>query len=283
MLAGSSGVGKNTLITEIKKKDKKIALMTTLTTRDMRPGEKDGDVFFFLTKEEFQKKIKAGELFEHELIHGNYYGSSRVIFEEFIKKGKILMKDMGVEGCMNLTHLLKGKTETVTVFLKTKNKKVLKNRLNERGEKQIKHRLKRYPYEQAQRFKFDFIIMNKDKHQTVELLQEIIINKNDIENYVFTRPVSKLNHKKIKNLTDEYKVGFMESGAIKVSLKGDKICILSGHEKFIASIRAGVTICKLIVENKKCKQLEEVDQQEWKTYFKELQKQIEKENKEKED
>ena len=116
MLAGSSGVGKNTLINDLKPKNSSVVLMPTLTTRAMRAGEVEGNPFYYLTKEEFEDKVKAGELFEHELIHGNFYGSSKIIFNEYLKSGKILMKDIGVEGAINLSRILKPFTNTIRVF-----------------------------------------------------------------------------------------------------------------------------------------------------------------------
>ncbi|MGD9901735.1 MAG: guanylate kinase [Spirochaetales bacterium] len=273
MLIGSSGVGKNTLIKALKQQNKKVVLMPTLTARPMRNGEKQGNPYYFYTKEEFQEKIKNNELLEYELIHGNYYGSSKLIFDDYIKKGKILVKDIGVEGAVNLSRLLKDYTKTIQVFLKTKNKQVLVKRLKERGETEIKKRLKRYKYEQGERYKFDFIILNKTINQTVELLKEILKNENELANYVFTKPVEKLRKKKIKALSEEYSVGYMPS-AIRVALKDGKIYVLKGHEELVASIIAGVTICKEVYEGNKIKTLTESEMAEWKNYLRAIELEV---------
>lgn len=271
MLAGSSGVGKNTLINELKKINTKVAMMPTLTTRQMRPGETQGNPFYFHSKEEFQEKIKKEELFEHELIHGNYYGSSKVIFNEYISKGNVLMKDIGVEGAVNLSSLLKDYTNTIKVFLTTKNKQVLVKRLKERGEKDIKKRLKRFPYEQAQKRKFDFIILNKTKEQTIQVLNEIIKNNNSVDNVIFTKRIEKLNKKRVKTLAEEYKLGLRED-VVNVYLKDGKIILLNGEEKFVASLIAGVTLAKKVI----CKQTKpaksELDQIKWHEYLNQLEK-----------
>ena len=260
MLAGSSGVGKNTLINALIERNNKVALMVTLTTREIRPGEKQGDPFYFHTKEEFQQKIKNNELFEHELIHGNFYGSSKKIFAEALKNGKVLIKDIGVEGSVNLSILLKDYTNTIKVFLRTKTKKELVRRLEERGESKIKHRLKRFDYEQGERYKFDFIILNCAKEQTLDLLQEVINNGNEMDNYVFTKPARKLNNKKIKALSEEYKVGFMPK-PIKVL--------------------AGITICKEVKENKKIRILSKEQTSEWAQYLKTIDSELKEAEREK--
>ena len=68
ILTGSSGVGKNTVITEIEKNNKNFKLMPTYTTREKRPFEIEGYPFYYITKDEFQQKIRSGELIEHEYI-----------------------------------------------------------------------------------------------------------------------------------------------------------------------------------------------------------------------
>lgn len=273
MFIGSSGVGKSTLINLLKKKNKSVMSMPSMTTRKMRKGEKQGQPFYFLTVEEFQHKIKANEFFEYELIHGDYYGVSKKIFNEAISKGKTLMKDMGVEGAINLAEMVKKETETINIFFVTKNKKILKKRLKARGEENFKIRLKRFAYEQGERYKYDFIILNNQRAVTLANLEEVLKNQNKFSNYVFTKPINKLNKKKIKNLSEEYKLGFM-AGAIKVALQNGKIYILSGHEKFVASILAGVPICKKVVESKKVRRLTKHQINEWKHYLEAIKQEL---------
>jgi len=267
MLIGSSGVGKNTLINELRNDNKNIVLMPTLTTRSMRPGEKEGDPFYFLTKEHFEEKIKNNELFEYENMHGKYVGSSRIIFNDYIKKGAILMKDIGVEGATNLAPLLKEHTNVIRVFLETKNKRVLARRLKGRGEKEIKKRLKRYNYEQTYKHKFDFIVLNKTKDQTVNLLKEIIVNENKLENVLFTKPLHKLNLKKVNKLIKAEKIA-QKRIALKVSLQNGKIVLQNKEEQFIASLLANTALTKKAIEKGGKLPLNENEQQHWQVYLK---------------
>ncbi|PKK96014.1 MAG: hypothetical protein CVV59_00640 [Tenericutes bacterium HGW-Tenericutes-4] len=268
MLIGSSGVGKNTLINELRNNyEKEVVLMPTLTTRSMRPGEKEGDPFYFLTKEQFEEKIKNNELFEYENMHGKYVGSSRTIFNDYIKKGAILMKDIGVEGATNLAPLLKEHTNVIRVFLETKNKRVLVRRLKGRGEKEIKKRLKRYNYEQTYKYKFDYIILNKTKEQTVNLLKDIIVSENKLENVLFTKPLHKLNHKKVNKLVEKYKLGASED-AVKVCLQNGKIILQNKEEQFVASVISNSILTKKIVEKSGKLPLGEIEQEHWRVYLK---------------
>ena len=86
ILTGSSGVGKNTVIKNLIEEDNKFVLMPTYTTRQKREGEIEGNPYFYLTKEEFQDKIKHNDFIEYELIHTNFYGSSLSICEDYLKR-----------------------------------------------------------------------------------------------------------------------------------------------------------------------------------------------------
>ena len=94
--------------------------MPTYTTRQKREHEKEGYPFFFISKEEFQEKIKSGELIEHEFIHTNYYGSSYKIYQDLIDEDIVLIKDIGIEGAQNIAIKLAKITPVIKIFLTTK-------------------------------------------------------------------------------------------------------------------------------------------------------------------
>lgn len=249
ILTGSSGVGKNTIIKELSKKDNNIVLMPTFTTRDKRDGEIEGMPYFYISKDEFQNKIKNGDFIEYEHIHNNFYGSSFDIFDKYIKLGKVLIKDVGVEGAQNLTVKLKDRTEVKKIFLTTKRKSELKKRLLGRDEKQIKLRLKRYKYEQKQKNKFDYIIYNDDLNKTLEAIVCLLnVKKQD---YVPCKNISSINKYKIKYYTNKLNSGNILK-PVKIAIANDKAYIVSGLEKFVASIISGKNVAKLVV-NKKVK------------------------------
>ena len=249
ILTGSSGVGKNTIIKELLKNNNNIVMMPTFTTRDKRPGEVEGYPYFYISKEEFQTKIKNNEFIEYEHIHNNFYGSSFQVFDEYIKKGKTIIKDIGVEGAQNLCVKLADKTAIVKIFLTTKHKKDLKNRLKGREETQIKLRLKRYKYEQKQKNKFDFIIYNQSLNTTLENINNILLVKP--EEYISCKKVSKINPYYVKYYTNKLLCG-KTLKPVKITVKNNKIYIVKGLEKFVAGIIAKKSVAKVII-NKKIK------------------------------
>ena len=249
ILSGSSGVGKNTVIKEMQKTNKNLVMMPTFTTREKRDGEIEGAPYFYISKDEFQEKIKNNELIEYEYIHNNYYGSSYKIFDEYIKLGKIIIKDIGVEGAQNLKQKLSEKTDITKFFLTVKHKYELKKRLNGRGEKQAKLRLKRFGYEQKQKNKFDFIIYNTNLQETSNLVTKLIDLKNC--DYYFCKELNKLSKYKVK-----YYINKLTSGKVlkpvQIALCNDKVCVVSGAEKLVASFVSKMPISKVVV-NKKIK------------------------------
>lgn len=258
ILTGSSGVGKNTVITEIEKRNKNFKLMPTYTTRQKRPTEIDGYPFYFLSKQEFQDKIKQGELIEHEFIHGNYYGSSYKILDEYLSNDIVLIKDLGIEGAQNLTTKISHLTPVKKIFLTT-TKRELKRRLKNRGEKQIKLRLKRYDREQGEINKFDYIILNNDLDLTCNLIGTIYSQQ--LLDILPTIPVEKLSLKKINKYASKLKCGKVLK-AVEVAIFDDKIYIVKGHEKFIAGILTNKLVAKKIV-HKKVTMLSSQDYQKW--------------------
>ncbi len=178
IMSGSAGVGKNTIINELLKEYNNLALMPTVTTRDMRPGERQGHPYIFVSEDEFQRMIDGGEMLEYCHIHKSIYGSSRKILEEKTAEGKVLIKDIDVEGTLNLKKLL---DDVVAIYLKPKNKEQLRERLIGRGEKDIELRLKRYEYEEEMSKHYDYVLVNDDMQDTLRVLREIL--KKETEKY----------------------------------------------------------------------------------------------------
>ena len=244
ILSGSSGAGKNTVIKEMQKTDDNLVLMPTYTTREKREGEIEGLPYFYISKNDFQQKIKENEFIEYELIHGNYYGSSYRVFDEYLKMGKVLIKDIGVEGAQNLSQKMSDKTEVVKVFLTISHKSELKKRLKGRGEKQIKLRLKRFDYEQKQKNKFDYIINNVSLELTTGYVKKIESAK--LEDFYFSKELKKFNNYKVK-----YYINKLTSGKIlkpvKVVIVDNKFCVVGGAEKLIASFISKKPVAKFII------------------------------------
>jgi guanylate kinase len=265
ILSGSSGVGKNTIIQKLEQLNDKYKLMPTFTTRDRRENEVEGYPFFFITKEQFEEKIKNNEFIEYEPMHNKFVGSTYQVFNDYIEKGKILIKDLGVDGAQTFAEKVKNKTEVVKVFVTAKSKDELKMRLKFRKEKQIHLRLKRYAYEQKQRFKFDWIVLNDTLQDTCNIINQIIEFKN--KDFLPTVKVKRINIKKVTKYFHQLKEG-KNLKPVTVAIMDSKPYIVKGIERFIASLLSKKPIVKQIIVKKRIKKLSIQDYKDYKELLK---------------
>lgn len=183
ILSGVSGAGKDTIKKELMKRMKDVVTLPSFTSRNPRPGEEEGNQYHFITKEEFEEKIKNNEFYEYDLHHENYYGTSKKLLNDKIASGKIIVKDIEVNGTENLVKLLKNDTKIISIFLKVE-KEELRKRLIERGqntEEEIEIRLARLKYEESKIKDYDYVIKNNDLEKTVQIITTIIENERRLE------------------------------------------------------------------------------------------------------
>ena len=107
LLSGVSGAGKDTIKKELIKRMGNVESLPSFTDRLPREGEVDGEIYHFVATEEFERMIKDNELYEYDVHHEHYYGTSKKLMNEKIKSGKIIVKDMDVNGTESLMKLLK--------------------------------------------------------------------------------------------------------------------------------------------------------------------------------
>jgi len=244
-LSGSSCSGKNTIIKELLKINKGLEYIKSCTTRAKRTGESEGNPYHFYSVDDFQNKIKNGDFFEYELIHNNFYGIEKHICQETFKQNKNFIKDMGVIGTSNLKENITDQLiETIFLFVK---KGELKKRLKLRGDsqEQIKLRLKRYKFENNCAKKYNFVIDNNNKENTIKIINKILAKNKDSVNYI------KLFNKKINvKKLEKYKKALINNKCfkpIKLYFNGKDFYLKKNYEKYLASIITNKNLAKKIV------------------------------------
>lgn len=184
ILSGVSGAGKDTIKKELIQRMENVISLPSFTSRKPRIGEEEGVQYHFISKEEFKEKIEKGEFYEFDIHHENYYGTSRKLMNEKIQSGKIIVKDIEVNGTENLIKTLGHETKLVTIFLKV-DKEELKHRLINRGdnlsENDMALRLGRLEYEESKTNLYDYVIKNDDLEKTVQIIMTIIENEQRLE------------------------------------------------------------------------------------------------------
>ena len=185
ILSGVSGAGKDTIKKELIKRMDNVISLPSFTSREPREGEEEGVQYHFITREEFMNKIAQDEFYEYDIHHNNYYGTSKKLMNEKIQSGKIIVKDIEVNGTENLIKLLANETKLVPIFLKV-DREELKRRLINRGDnlspEEMELRLGRLDYEESKIGLYDYVIKNDDLEKTVQIIMTIIENELRIEN-----------------------------------------------------------------------------------------------------
>ena len=112
--------------------------------------------------------------------HEHYYGTSRKILNDKLKEGKIIVKDIDVNGTENLINLLKDHVKIISIFLrvpKEELRKRLENRSKKQNLKEIELRLNRFDYEESRISLYDYVLKNNDLEKTVQIIMTIINNE----------------------------------------------------------------------------------------------------------
>ena len=180
ILSGVSGAGKDTIKKELIKREENIITIPSYTDRPMRPGDVEGGTYHFVSTEEFEEMIKNNELYEYNVHHDHYYGTSKRIFNEKVKEGKIIVKHIDVNGTEHLADLLKDDMKVVTIFLRVPKEELerrLKNRIDKPSIKEIKLRLNRFDYEESRINLYDYVLKNDNLEKTVQIINTIIKNE----------------------------------------------------------------------------------------------------------
>ena len=188
ILSGVSGSGKDTITKELIKRMENVESLPSYTSREQRPGEVAGQAYVYVSKQEFEEMIKNGDFYEYDIHHDNYYGTSRKLLNEKINSGKIIVKDIDVNGTEHLKELLGKDTKIVTIFLRVP-KEELKRRLEQREEnsspQEIMLRLNRFGYEESKISLYDYVIKNNNLEKTVQIIMTIIENEANVESEEF--------------------------------------------------------------------------------------------------
>lgn len=188
LLSGVSGAGKDTIKKQLIERMENVESLPSYTDRLPRNNDIPGVTYNFVNTEEFERMIKDGELYEYSVHHEHYYGTSKKLLNDKINNGKIIVKDIEVNGVENLLKLLKDDVKIVTIFLrvpKEQLRKRLENRIDKPSLKEIQLRLNRFDYEESKIGMYDYIIKNNDLEKTVQIIMKIIGEEYNLENPEF--------------------------------------------------------------------------------------------------
>ena len=169
VVSAPSGCGKDTVVSKVlEKMPGKGFLSVSMTTRDMRPGETEGVEYFFVSKQEFLKRIEEGDMLEYAIYGSNMYGTPIKPVRDMLKSGKIVFLIIEVEGGGNVKKAFPDATK---IFIMPPSMKELEKRLRGRNtdsEEAILNRLEIAKDEIARAVEYDFVVENDDLDEAVD-------------------------------------------------------------------------------------------------------------------
>lgn len=175
VVTGPSAVGKGTICRALLAEAPHIRFSVSCTTRPIRPGETHGVEYFFLSREEFQQKIEAGELLEWAEVYGNYYGTPLSYVEEVTDQGQDIILDIDRVGAQGVRERYPG---AVSVFVIPPSMEALAARITARGTESpeaVQRRLSEAPAWIREGLAYDYVIVNDDLTRAVQQLKAIVI------------------------------------------------------------------------------------------------------------
>ncbi len=165
LILGPSGSGKGTVISFLREKFPDAIFPLSCTTRPPRPGESDGQVYHFLTKDEFQKKIAAGEFLEWAVVHhDHFYGTLKKPILDALAAGKTVIREVDMQGVESIRKLLPH-DQVVAVFITAPSWENLKHRILGRSkipDEELEQREKSFEREMGFSKQCDFVVMSEE-------------------------------------------------------------------------------------------------------------------------
>ena len=177
MVSAPSGGGKTTICRLLARRNPHFRFSVSATTRPRRPGEKDGVDYFFLSRKEFERKIRDDEFLEYEEVFGNLYGTLKSYVQQLMREGHSVLLDIDVKGALQIKSKF---PDAVLIFILPPSTEELRKRLLGRktdDSQEIEKRLKRLPLEYAEGKKFDYQVVNDHLEDAVERIEKILMNQ----------------------------------------------------------------------------------------------------------
>ena len=177
VLSSPSGAGKTTISRALLERDDNLTMSVSATTRPMRPGEVDGEDYFFVDEIKFNKMITDGELLEHANVFGNFYGTPRKPVEDALADGKDILFDIDWQGTQQLAANDSTRDDLVSVFILPPNTAELENRLRIRAqdpEDVVQKRMSKAVDEMSHYGEYGYVIVNDEVDTSVRQVKTIL-------------------------------------------------------------------------------------------------------------
>ncbi len=160
IVAAPSGAGKSSIVNAVLARDANIRLSISFTSRPPRPGERHAEHYNFVTAQEFEAMVAAGDFFEHARVHGDWKGTARQSVEPYLAQGRDVLLEIDWQGARQVRAMI---PDAVSVFILPPSRVALEDRMRKRGqdaEAVIQQRLAAAREEMSHYSEFDYVIVN---------------------------------------------------------------------------------------------------------------------------
>ncbi|MDQ3289371.1 MAG: guanylate kinase [Pseudomonadota bacterium] len=175
IVAAPSGAGKSSIVNAVLARDANICLSISFTSRAPRPGERHAEHYHFVSAQEFERMVEAGDFFEHARVHGDWKGTARQSVEPQLAQGKDVLLEIDWQGARQVRAKVPG---AVSVFILPPSREALEQRMRTRGqdsEQVIAQRLAAAREEMSHYGEFDYVIVNEDFDVAVGEMASIFV------------------------------------------------------------------------------------------------------------
>ncbi len=178
IISGTTCAGKGTVIKKLLEKRDDVALSISYTSRDKRANEVDGKDYYFVTKEEFEEKIKNGDFLEYAKVrYGEYFGTPKEEVKKLLSTGKDVILEIDVQGARQIKELF---PETILIFIMAPSMSEVKKRIKTRGKETKEQVLDRFitAYKEINEIpKYNYVVVNDNLEDAVEKVEAILISE----------------------------------------------------------------------------------------------------------
>lgn len=177
VLSSPSGAGKTTISRALLQRDKNLTMSVSVTTRPMRPGEKDGVDYHFVDEATFHLMVERRELLEHAHVFGRYYGTPRGPVEAVLAQGIDVLFDIDWQGTQQLAQNDSTRGDLVSIFILPPSMAALEDRLRRRAqdpEDVVRGRMAKAADEMSHYAEYEYVVLNQDVDRSVEQVAAIV-------------------------------------------------------------------------------------------------------------
>ena len=177
VISAPSGAGKGTVIDGVMKINNNLWLSVSMTSRKMRSNDIPGETYFFVSKEEFEERIKEGVFLEYAIYNGNYYGTPKDKIQEKLDQGIDVILEIEIQGALKVKELV---PDAIFIFILPPSMKELRRRLVNRGTDSKEKVLERFrtAYREINEVtKYNYVVINDEVEKAVSKVNAIFLSE----------------------------------------------------------------------------------------------------------